>query len=738
MKKVELLSPAGDMECLRAALYNGCDAVYISGRMYGARKFAKNFSLEEIDEACKLCHLYGVRVYVTVNTLIYDEEVDNFIDYIRALHKIGVDAVIMQDLGMIDLVCKKFPNLEVHASTQCDNHNIEKVKLLKDLGVKRVVLARELSLKEINDIDVPIEKEVFVHGSLCVSYSGLCLFSSVILGRSGNQGACAGMCRLPYEMYEDNKRVDLNGDYLFSMKDLCSFDILKDILSSSITSLKIEGRMKSASYVGYITRVYRKLIDKFYAGEDLILTKEELEDLKKIYYRGFTKGFLGDDYDTNLVSIGNPNHIGVPIGKVLDTTSKIKILLSDKLTQGDGIRFSNKEGMIVNYLYNENGLLVSSLDKGSICYVDNKVNLKEKGVVNKTTDFVLNKNLSILPKRFVPITFDVSCQTLEKLKISISDGINTFTVVGSEVLKASNRPVTESDISQKLNKLGDTPFSIQNISFNMDSDAFVPIKEINEIRRELTTKLMDCRSNKRVEFIEKDFNYELDKVEVQNKYVISVCSEEQLLECLKYNVDIFTKNYNLYKKYKDKGVSYKTERVVNKYKNDDFNLLLISDLGACNFYKGIPMISDVYMNVTNSYTVRLYRKLGISLVGLSVEMKKEEIGKLVSSYMKNYGVKPNVMVYSYGKLELMIMKYCPVKSLVVGDGLCRLCYKHDYSIKDRNGKVYSFMKNETTNSLLHHETLDLIDDDNKLTKYLAFTNENIKEVRNVLNRIKVQ
>lgn len=740
MKKVELLSPAGDMECLEAAIYNGCDAVYISGKMYGARKFAKNFSLEEIDRACKLCHLYGVKLYITVNTLIYDDEVEDFINYIRSLHKIGVDAVIMQDIGMIDLVCKKFPNLEVHASTQCDNHNKEKVQLLKDLGVKRVVLARELSLEEIDNIDVSIEKEVFVHGSLCVSYSGLCLFSSAILGRSGNQGACAGMCRLPYEFYEDDSKLELDGDYLFSMKDLCSFDLLKKILSSSIDSLKIEGRMKSASYVGYITRVYRNLIDKFYNGEDVKLTHEELKNLQKIYYRGFTKGFLGNDKVNNLVSITNPNHIGVPVGKVIDTSSRIKMLLTDKLSQGDGIRFSNKKGMIVNYLYDEKGLLVSSLDKGATCYVDNKVNLSEKGIVNKTTDFLLNKELSVFPKRVVPITFDVYCKTLEKLRISISDGENTFTVEGNEVCKAINRSITHNDIREKLGKLGDTPFEIINVDFTMDDDAFVPIKEINMIRRELTEKLIDSRSNKKVNFIEKEFIYEEDEGVLFDKYVVSVCNEEQLLECLNYNVNIYTKNYALYKKYHDKGVNYKTERVVNDYKNSDFKTLLISDLGASYFYKNTPMISDVYMNVTNSYTVRLYRKLGISVVGLSVEMKKEEIEKLIFSYQKYYNAMPSIMAYTYGKLELMIMKYCPIKGLIAKDNSCGLCYKHNYTIKDRNGKFYSFMKNDSTNSLLHYEAIDLIDDLKlPIVNYLAFTNENSREVKTVLDRIfKVQ
>ena len=218
MKK-ELLAPAGNFECLRQAVYNGCDAVYLACKNFGARKFANNFTNEEILDALKFCHLYGVRVYVTMNTLVKDSEVESFLDQVRFLHKNGVDALLVQDFGMICLLREKFPNLEIHASTQANTSSYETCAFYKKIGVKRVVFSRELSIDEIDSIDVNIEKEAFIHGALCISYSGCCLMSSMLGGRSGNRGECAGCCRMKYSLFDDEKRVKSN-KYLLSTKEL--------------------------------------------------------------------------------------------------------------------------------------------------------------------------------------------------------------------------------------------------------------------------------------------------------------------------------------------------------------------------------------------------------------------------------------------------------------------------------------------------------------------------------------
>ena len=278
MKKHELLVPVQDMECLKQAIANGADAVYGGCQNFGARKFAKNFTDEEMIEAIRLCHLYDVKFYVTMNTLVKDAEVSDFLKQVEFLYKNGVDAIIMQDFGMISYVLKKYPNLEVHASTQFNNSSYDVVKLLYDMGVKRVVMSRELTLQEIEEIDVPIEKEVFIHGALCISYSGCCLMSSMIGGRSGNRGECAGSCRLPYKLYYKDRLLS-DSKYLLSTRELNTSSRFLELLNSNIYSFKIEGRMKSPEYVGFITKLYRRLIDNSGNISDLDLETEKLKTI---------------------------------------------------------------------------------------------------------------------------------------------------------------------------------------------------------------------------------------------------------------------------------------------------------------------------------------------------------------------------------------------------------------------------------------------------------------------------
>ena len=319
--KHELLVPAGDVESLNQAIANGADAVYVGCKNFGARKFAKNFENDEIVTAIKLCHLYGVKLYVTMNTLIKDAEVPEFLGQIEFLYKAGVDAVLIQDFGMLCLVREKYPNLEVHASTQANTSSKETAALYHSLGVKRVVFSREMSLDEIKKVDVPIEKEVFIHGALCISYSGCCLMSSMLGGRSGNRGECAGCCRLPYTL-EKGQRVMANDKYLLSTKELNTSYRFEELLNSDITSFKIEGRMKSPEYVGFITRFYRNLIDSHCKNVDIDGLNKQL---KTIFNRGFTEGYLFNTDPVELMNNDTPNHIGLEIGKVIEVTRWYKI-----------------------------------------------------------------------------------------------------------------------------------------------------------------------------------------------------------------------------------------------------------------------------------------------------------------------------------------------------------------------------------------------------------------------------
>ena len=358
--KHELLVPAGDVESLNQAIANGADAVYVGCKNFGARKFAKNFDNEEIVTAIKICHLYGVKLYVTMNTLVKDAEVPEFLGQIEFLYKAGVDAVLIQDFGMLCLVREKYPGLEVHASTQANTSSKETAALYHSLGVKRVVFSREMSLEEIKKVDVPIEKEVFIHGALCISYSGNCLMSSMLGGRSGNRGECAGCCRLPYTL-EKGQRVMAKDKYLLSTKELNTSYRFEELLDSDITSFKIEGRMKSPEYVGFITKFYRNLIDSHCKNIDIDGLNKQL---KTIFNRGFTEGYLFNTEPVELMNTDTPNHIGLEIGKVIEVTPKfIKIELIEELNQQDGIRFlNNGNGFIVNYLYGPDILFFQCID----------------------------------------------------------------------------------------------------------------------------------------------------------------------------------------------------------------------------------------------------------------------------------------------------------------------------------------------------------------------------------------
>ena len=737
MKK-ELLSPAGNFESLKAAIHNGCDAVYISGQNYGARKFANNFTLEELKEAIDYAHLYGVKVYITINTLIYENEIKDFLEYVKLVHEYGVDAVIMQDIGMIDLVHKTYPNLEIHASTQTHCHNQETINFLESLGVKRVVLARELSLNEINNIKTNLEKEAFIHGAICISYSGECLASSMILNRSGNRGECAGICRLPFELYEDNEKIKTEGNYLLSAKELSSINNLKQILDSDIKSLKIEGRMKSPEYVGYVTRIYRKLIDLYYQNKEMVLTEEEIKNLYLLYNREFTKGFINNEYKKDIVNIKTPNHQGIPLGQVLSVNKKIKILLEEPLTQNDGIRFSNNKGMIANFIYNEKGLLIKEAKKGSIIYLDNKVDLKECKKVLKTSSIKLEEELKNYQEKKLKIELNVLAKLNKELEIEIKYKNINIKEKSIIVEESKNNPTTKEVVIEKLSKINNTPFTIEKISFDIDDNIFIPIKEINNIKRILIEKLIkeiiktkEIKINKQEE-IEK-------KQEITNRYSFLVRNEEQIKTLINKDVDIYIENYLLYKKYKQKNVYYRTPRVNNNHIDLNNENILCTELGAVNKYnKNNNLITDIYLNIINSKSINILKNKNIKKIGLSPEIKEEDLEKI------NKKLQSNLELLIYGKIELMIMKYCLLNKLINKSNKCNVCInKKSYKLKDRNCEYYNIINNNCITTLLHYKNINLIDNISKYQK-LGITNfridlfdETEKDINKILKKLSI-
>ena len=585
---MELLCPAGNKESLIAAINSGANAVYLSGKKFGARAFAANFSNEELKEAIRIGKVYGVKIYVTMNTLVKENEIEEFLEQVEFLYSNGVDAILMQDFGMICLCLKKYPNLEIHASTQAHNSSLQGIDFLYKLGVKRVVLPREMSLDEIKLIKTPIEKEVFIHGALCVSYSGRCLMSQVLGGRSGNRGECAGCCRFKWKLYKSDKL--LKEGYLLSMKELnLSEDILR--LTPYVDSLKIEGRMKSPTYVSFITSYYRKILD----GEKI--TDIDRENLQSLFYRGYTKGHLLNNKD--LVNTKSPNHIGLPIGKVIDVTdSKITILLDKELAQEDGIRFlESGKGLIVNYLYDMKDRLISKGSPKQKIILDNKVGLTTLDTVSLTTNHKLITKFSTVTKK-VDIAIKVIAKINEPLEISfIKDNI-IVSEKGNIVERAKSAIVTKERIISQVKRLGNTPFNCHEIDVLLDDDIFIPMGEINVLRRTLTERLIGKLMMNFKEPVIKDIN--LDYI---NSNDIDINNYKSIEEC---QFDIKDR----------KGIIHE---IIDGREKD--------------------FIAASSCNITNSYTAYFLSYYGYKGVFLSTELTDYELNYLVSNIKKKTSIK---------------------------------------------------------------------------------------------------
>ena len=488
----ELLAPAGSMQALRLAIMNGANAIYVGGKRFGARAYAPNFSEEELIEAANLCHLYGVRLYVTINTMCYESELKAVLEYATFLYQNHIDAVIVSDLGLIHLLRENLPDLEIHVSTQAHTFSKEQIEYYHQIGVKRVVVDRELSLEEIEDLPDLLEIEVFIHGALCVCYSGECLFSALTSGRSGNRGTCAQYCRMPYEIYYENKPVNNKEKYVLSTKELNTSHYMDKLMQSKIKSFKIEGRMKSPEYVGFITKYYRDLIDEYQKNKEAHVNEEQEQNLKTIFNREFTSGYLFQEQ--NIMNMQTPNHIGIEIGKVIEVTKdKIKILLNKRLNQEDGIRFEGSgKGMIVNYLYHQNGKLISHANPNEIVYLDNKIGLTKKEVVRKTLDKKLMDSLKNVSEKKIGIDIEIEAR-LESFTLRLICENDVVEVQKDICERAKTIGMTKENITEKITRLGDTPFVVKNIHISLEDNLFIPVSKLNEIRREAIEQLIEKR-----------------------------------------------------------------------------------------------------------------------------------------------------------------------------------------------------------------------------------------------------
>ncbi|MGQ0537258.1 MAG: DUF3656 domain-containing U32 family peptidase [Methanobacteriota archaeon] len=516
--KVELLSPAGSFEAFVAAVENGADAIYLGGSHFNARRFAANFPDDELRRAIDHAHVRGVKVYVTLNTLIFNEEFDGVVRFLRNLHDWGADACIVQDLGVMHAMRTLVPDLPVHISTQATVHNSAGIRFLEDLGAERVIVARENSLKDIQDMKTKTSAEIehFVHGAMCYCYSGQCLMSSLIGGRSGNRGACASTCRLPYTM-QTGTPVDLKVDgvpvaarptsyrpmgnviekHVISARDLNNLERVPELIESGITSFKIEGRMKRPEYVAIVTRAYRNAIDRYYAGK-FYVTEDEKEAVRKIFNREFTPGYLDGKEKWAFTFWDDPGNKGVRVGTVVASgRGWVKVSLEDSLRVKDGIEIQHvrpegareEYGFIVNQMLVDDRFITEGR-KGEVVEIRGRQYCKKGDPVFKTSDFEVldaaHKSYQGRIQRKVPVEVHVKVGLGQPLTVKLVDparGIEALHVSDFVVPEARSAALTEEQLRAQLEKLGDTPFDAVAWKVSLDRNAFAPISALNEARR---------------------------------------------------------------------------------------------------------------------------------------------------------------------------------------------------------------------------------------------------------------
>ena len=500
MTKVELLAPVGDWNCLKAAVQNGADAVYFGVEQFNARMYAANFNVEDMKQVIEYCKLRNVKTNLTLNTLLENCEFDNAVDLAKEAYKTGVDAIIVQDLGLAKYLIDNIPGLPIHASTQMTVHNLQGVLKLEKLGFDRVVLSRELSCEEIEYIckNCKVEIETFIHGALCICYSGQCLFSSVVGGRSGNRGKCAGPCRLPYELISENaethERKSIDKGYLLSTKDLCGIAYLPRLVQAGVKCFKIEGRMKSPEYVATVTRIYRKYIDMVLNNYDFIIDEKDINDLMQVFNRGgFSDGHLDSKHNRNLIFPEKPSNMGIYLGTIKKYNSNkghITLQLEEDLELGDSISVSNEAS---KYLVSE--LMIKNVNqkkvsantevtigrmKGNIKVGDKVYRISSKALsdfAKASYDNCENKkiplNCTVTIKKNTPISMEISTNK-NTCYNELYSSIYVKEISNMIPIDALKTPISVERVVKQISKTTNTPFSFENITVLLDDGLYVP------------------------------------------------------------------------------------------------------------------------------------------------------------------------------------------------------------------------------------------------------------------------
>ena len=704
----ELLAPVGSFEALKAAVQNGANAVYLGGKEFSARASANNFDREELKEAVRYAHIRNVKVFVTANTLIKQNEIEDFLDYIKYLYDIDVDAVILQDIGMAKLIKKLLPDFELHASTQMVAHSLEDTLYLQSIGFDRVVLARELNIDEIEHIckNTNVDIEIFVHGALCVCYSGQCLMSSMLGNRSGNRGRCAQPCRQRYKLIDINSGQVINtqGDYLLSPRDLNTIEEIDRIIKAGVHSLKIEGRMKKPEYVATVISSYRKTIDKYLEEAKVSVSNETMNNLYTIFNRKFTKGYLLGEVGEDVMNSNLPNNVGLYIGKVIDYNKKakrLKIYLENTLKKGDGI---NLGGGTIGRIIKKNNVISDIGEAGETIELDFIGEAKKGQIVYKTSDSDL---LNTVKKSFedetenikIPIDAFIELKLDQTPKLTLKDGYNNqITVTNEKIIeKAMKVALSEEKIETQIKKLGNTTYVLNNIKIDMDEGISLPISVLNQLRRDAIEKLDDERAIiKNRQFKDNNIEYapRIKNEEKDIKLRVKVKNLEQLKIALNYDIDaIYYEDINTLEeaiKLSNKKVIYTVPRIL---RNKDYKTLdnikeipvQVGNLGCVKLYKENEIYIDSYLNSFNSETINHYKEEGANTICLSQELNLTEIKDMLM-YTDS-----EIESIVYGYTTLMVSEYCPMGVLVRNckkDKRSSICNKSLYALKDAKDDTF--------------------------------------------------
>lgn len=669
IKKIELLSPVGDERGLKAAVNSGANGVYFGAKSFNAREYAaENFDDKAIENAIKFAKLRNVKVYITVNTLVYNDEIDKAILLIKNIYDMGADAIIVQDLGIIDIVRNNL-NIPMHASTQMSCNNTYSVKLLEKLGIERVVLARETSIENIKEIrkNTNIELETFIHGALCVSFSGQCAYSYLHGGRSANRGACAQACRMEYSGGKT--------DYPLSAKDLMTIDIIPNLIEAGINSFKIEGRAKRSEYVAITTSIYRKAID-FALQNKNIETEKYKESLIKIFNRGgFSEGYYYNSKD--IFENYKPNHNGEFIGKITDyKKNKIYIKADKELNVYDGLSFgeSGKIGMQISDLYKDNirvkngkgnlsfSAVLKNINVGDKVYrTTDKSQIDEANIIIESDNFKHLLNLNCIIDYDKKIKFKINSNYNEKLNLEyISDYL---------VEEAKNSETKERDIIKALSKTGGTVFKFENINIIINFEKpFIPVKVLTEARRSIINSLEKILiQNRKIDYDKNIKNIFKEKIEYPNTNLKVAIISDINHKVKDYDkIILFPKIYDTdIQKFFNEGlidgiilphITFdKDIELIKKIISKDM-IVICNNLGQIEALLGECIIwAGIGMNTINNKTVDFLYKLGVSVVISSIEAGKK---------LKN------TISIKRGFIPAMNFAFCP-KSIAIGCDKCK-------------------------------------------------------------------